>query len=104
MIRDKLEIVPSIKFGYDESMFATIYVSGFMQIMGILQMSEFLGPSFSPFCMISDLGRNLFAVFRPNKSAKKKKIEMITTYDKSNNSNKSGKKNKKGNNQKQKRS
>jgi len=33
----------------DNRIFATIFVGAFMQIMGILQMPDFLGPSFSPF-------------------------------------------------------
>jgi len=40
--------VPSF-LGLDDATFATAFVSLFMQIMGILQMPEVLGPSFSPF-------------------------------------------------------
>mmetsp|Transcript_15554 Transcript_15554/g.20257 ORF Transcript_15554/g.20257 Transcript_15554/m.20257 type:complete len:320 (+) Transcript_15554:216-1175(+) len=37
------------QLGLDDATFAGIFVSVFMQIMGILQMPEFLGPSFTPF-------------------------------------------------------
>lgn len=36
-------------FDLDDKTFACAFVSLFMQIMGILQMPEFLGPSFTPF-------------------------------------------------------
>ena len=39
----------SIRMGLDERTFATACISLFMQIMGILQMPRFLGPSFNPF-------------------------------------------------------
>ena len=35
--------------GLDDDTFATAFVSLFMQVMGILQLPEFLGPSFTPF-------------------------------------------------------
>lgn len=35
--------------GLDDRTFATAFVSLFMQIMGILQIPAFLGPSFTPF-------------------------------------------------------
>jgi hypothetical protein len=37
--------------GLDDRTFAVVFVSLFMQIMGILQIPAFLGPSFSPFGM-----------------------------------------------------
>ena len=46
----------------DDDTFATAFVSLFMQVMGILQLPEFLGPSFTPFgapfCICS--GQNNF--------------------------------------------
>ena len=36
-------------FDMDDKTFAYCVVSGFMQVMGILQMPQFLGPSFTPF-------------------------------------------------------
>ena len=42
--------IPLAKFlGLDDKTFALCFVSGFMQVMGILQMPQFLGPSFTPF-------------------------------------------------------
>ena len=41
----------AIRMGLDEATFAAVLVSLFMQIMGLLQMPDFLGPSFSPFGM-----------------------------------------------------
>lgn len=38
-----------VRLGLDESTFAAVFVSLFMQIVGILQMPRFLGPGFSPF-------------------------------------------------------
>ena len=38
--------------GLDDQTFAASFVSLFMQIMGILQISAFLGPSFSPFGVV----------------------------------------------------
>lgn len=38
-----------VRMGLDEATFAAAFVSLFMQIMGLLQMPDFLGPSFSPF-------------------------------------------------------
>lgn len=38
--------------GLDDRMFAAVFVSLFMQVMGILQMPAFLGPTFSPFMTI----------------------------------------------------
>jgi hypothetical protein len=35
--------------GLDDRTFAAVFVALFMQIMGILQIPAFLGPSFSPF-------------------------------------------------------
>lgn len=35
--------------GLEDKAFAFCVVSGFMQVMGVLQMPEFLGPSFTPF-------------------------------------------------------
>lgn len=37
------------RLGLDDKTFAIAFVSLFMQIMGILQIPAFLGPSFSPF-------------------------------------------------------
>ena len=36
-------------FDMDDKTFGYCVVSGFMQVMGILQMPDFLGPSFTPF-------------------------------------------------------
>lgn len=36
-------------FGLDEKVFACCFVGLFMQITGVLQMPQFLGPSFTPF-------------------------------------------------------
>jgi hypothetical protein len=41
-------IQPS-SFDVDDATFMTAFVSLFMQIMGILQMPQFLGPAFTPF-------------------------------------------------------
>lgn len=38
-----------VRFGLDERTFAGVFVSFFMQVVGILQMPQFLGPSFTPF-------------------------------------------------------
>lgn len=38
-----------VRMGLDEATFAAVFVSLFMQIMGLLQMPDFFGPSFSPF-------------------------------------------------------
>jgi hypothetical protein len=35
----------------DTKTFATVFIGIFMQVMGILQIPAFLGPSFSPFCV-----------------------------------------------------
>jgi hypothetical protein len=40
-----------VMLGLDDRTFAMVFVSLFMQIMGILQIPAFLGPSFSPFGM-----------------------------------------------------
>ena len=39
----------AVRFGLDEQTFAAVFVSIFMQIVGILQMPAFMGPKFSPF-------------------------------------------------------
>jgi hypothetical protein len=44
--------VPAAKFvNLDDEIFAACVVAIFMQVMGILQIPAFLGPSFSPFDM-----------------------------------------------------
>ena len=44
------QIMPIAKiFELDDKTFALSYVSLFMQVTGILQMPQFLGPSFTPF-------------------------------------------------------
>jgi hypothetical protein len=43
----------SVRMGLDASTFAACLVSIFMQIMGFLQMPDFLGPTFSPFHVIA---------------------------------------------------
>jgi len=42
-------VVLPTALGLDDKTFAAVFVSLFMQIMGILQIPAFLGPSFSPF-------------------------------------------------------
>jgi hypothetical protein len=37
----------------DPKAFATVFIGLFMQVMGILQIPAFLGPSFTPFCVPS---------------------------------------------------
>ena len=39
----------AVRMGLDEATFAAAFVSLFMQVTGLLQMPDFLGPSFSPF-------------------------------------------------------
>ena len=41
----------TVRMGLDEATFAAVLVSLFMQIMGLLQMPDFFGPSFSPFVL-----------------------------------------------------
>jgi hypothetical protein len=41
--------------GVDDEMFAIVTVSLFMQVIGILQMPHFLGPSFNPFAALMAL-------------------------------------------------
>lgn len=55
--------------GLDDRTFATVFVSSFMQIMGILQIPAFLGPSFSPF------GSRLLSPFRDSTTWSVGKIE-----------------------------
>ena len=52
-------IIPS-KFGLDDKTFATVAVSLFMHVMGILQLPNFMGPSFSPFNHISKIVPDLY--------------------------------------------
>ena len=47
-MRDAVHSVPAIQMGLDDSTFALVFVSAFMQITGMLQIPQFLGPSFSP--------------------------------------------------------
>lgn len=43
-------IVPAqTLLGLDDGPFAAVFVVGFMQVMGILQLPEFIGPKFTPF-------------------------------------------------------
>lgn len=42
-------IPKAVRLGLDESTFAAVLISFFMQVMGLLQMPRFLGSSFSPF-------------------------------------------------------
>lgn len=46
-LRDTMQIREL--FDMDDKTFAYCFVSGFMQVMGFLQMPQFLGPSFTPF-------------------------------------------------------
>lgn len=39
----------TIRLGLDDTTFAKTFISFFMQWTGLLQMQDFLGPSFSPF-------------------------------------------------------
>ena len=53
----------------DDKMFAMMLVSLFMQVVTILQLPAFLGPSFNPFTMIGDLISAPFASASKPKSA-----------------------------------
>lgn len=44
-----LRAVIPYRFGLKDRVFAMVVVSFFMQVMGILQIPRFLGPSFTPF-------------------------------------------------------
>mmetsp|Transcript_25391 Transcript_25391/g.24331 ORF Transcript_25391/g.24331 Transcript_25391/m.24331 type:complete len:288 (-) Transcript_25391:121-984(-) len=77
MIRDAIDTIPGIKRGYDDKIFATIFVSGFMQIMAILRMPEFLGPTFSPFNIFHTIGSQFknknVSIIKSGKRKKNKK-------------------------------
>jgi hypothetical protein len=47
--------LPPSLFGLDDRTYMTVAVGLFMQIMGILQMPQFLGPSYSPFVQLYNL-------------------------------------------------
>ena len=48
-LRNAVHSVPSIQVGMDDATFGVVFISAFMQIVGILQIQQFLGPAFSPF-------------------------------------------------------
>ena len=82
-MRNAINLVPGIKFGLSDKQFIIVFLSGFMQIMGILQLPSFLGPSFSPFNFISvffDTSRNQMKggvnkkKINSSKSSKKKEL------------------------------
>jgi TRIC channel len=47
--RNVVHSMPFIQLGLSDPVFAVVFVSAFMQIVGILQLPHFLGPAFSPF-------------------------------------------------------
>ena len=48
--------LPNIKLGLDDRLFPIVFISLFMHIMAVLQLPQFLGPSFSPFTVVSFSG------------------------------------------------
>lgn len=66
--------------GLDDTTFATVVISAFMQIMGLLHLPQFFGPKFSPFWTIVDLIPTFSAPAvkqepQPVKKKKKKKAK-----------------------------
>jgi len=66
-LRHAVDMIPWIPMKMDNRMFAILVVSISNQIVGILQMGEFLGPGFSPFVS----AYNLLFPRRPSPAAKK---------------------------------
>mmetsp|Transcript_15935 Transcript_15935/g.18153 ORF Transcript_15935/g.18153 Transcript_15935/m.18153 type:complete len:292 (-) Transcript_15935:59-934(-) len=48
-------IINGFKFGLDDKLFAVLFVNFFMQTWAILQMPDFLGPTFNPFNYVLSL-------------------------------------------------
>mmetsp|Transcript_11103 Transcript_11103/g.25732 ORF Transcript_11103/g.25732 Transcript_11103/m.25732 type:complete len:119 (+) Transcript_11103:712-1068(+) len=41
--------IPGFEWGWEDRIFATVFVSAFMQVTGLCHMPQVLGPKFSPF-------------------------------------------------------
>mmetsp|Transcript_15752 Transcript_15752/g.22399 ORF Transcript_15752/g.22399 Transcript_15752/m.22399 type:complete len:303 (-) Transcript_15752:180-1088(-) len=83
-LRSLLETHPILTLGIkDYALFGKVFIGAFMQIVGILQMPEFLGPSFSPFHILSSGRTYKIKVTQANVS----KNDTIRTEKNNNNSN-----------------
>mmetsp|Transcript_3845 Transcript_3845/g.5171 ORF Transcript_3845/g.5171 Transcript_3845/m.5171 type:complete len:287 (-) Transcript_3845:165-1025(-) len=81
-LRYVIYLIPGIKGKLDDKTFATVVVSGFMHIMAILQLPEFLGPSFSPFTVMGRIISLIIPKPAPKVEEKKTKEKEIGTKDK----------------------
>lgn len=78
-IRSVLSFIPQVKMGMSDKIFVIVLTSLFAQSVAILQMVDFLGPSFHPINALSSFGSNvLFTRTKPlskmgKKAMKKKK-------------------------------
>jgi hypothetical protein len=60
-LRSALREIPNVQMGLDDRTFCVVCISVFMQTMGVLQMPQFLGPSFSPFSIIQNAVKGVMA-------------------------------------------
>mmetsp|Transcript_34181 Transcript_34181/g.78910 ORF Transcript_34181/g.78910 Transcript_34181/m.78910 type:complete len:317 (-) Transcript_34181:228-1178(-) len=66
--------IPGVK-GISDEVFAALVVSIFMQIMGILQLPQFLGPQFNPFQPFTNILVVLLRMNTPPGTSTKKKVK-----------------------------
>jgi hypothetical protein len=59
-LRRAIHSVPFLKGRLEDDIFAIVVVGVFMQVVGLLQLSQFLGPGFSPFNALFALPGRLF--------------------------------------------
>ena len=83
-LRDAVHSVPAIQMGLDDSTFALVFVSAFMQITGMLQIPQFLGPSFSPATSLSRLVGSVGSSFANKKMEPQEQEVLISSNGQTN--------------------
>ena len=77
---------PALKMGLSDAVFPMVLISLFMHVTALLQLPYFLGPNFSPFCVIYDIV-DLYSTPRkkslsqPAKSVEKKTVSQPAKSD-----------------------
>ena len=86
---------------FDDNIFATLIVTGFMQLAGILMLPEFYGPSYNLFLLPKRIVTNLTSTNSVDKSITAKS-PLVADKEHEENTSASGRKRKKKKNKKKK--
>ena len=95
-LRYLVKLIPGVQMGLDDVKFATIVISAFMQITGILHMRNMFGPTFSPFWSLMSLFVGEEKPEKNKTTSKKKKTSSKKTNAKNDNPQPNAGKGKKG--------